>query len=57
MTYGQAIPLFTGDKELPIRDMWRVQLNQSTYGMVAVQQLNPLPLGVTAFCYQLDVAQ
>ena len=55
MIYGQPIPLFTGDKYLPISDVWKVQLNQSTYGMVAAQQENPLPMGILAFIYSIDV--
>ena len=55
MIYGQPIPLFTGDKYLPISDVWKVQLNQSTYGMVAAQQTGPLPMGILAFVYSIDV--
>jgi len=56
MTYGQAIPLFTGDKYLPISDIWRVQLNQQSYGMVAMQQDQPLPANVLAFIYSVEAA-
>ena len=56
LTYGQPIPLFTGDKYLPINDVWRVQLNQQSYGMVAAQQIYPLPMGISAFIYKIDFA-
>jgi hypothetical protein len=55
-TYGAPIPLFTGDKYLPISDVWRPQLNQESFGMVAAQQLNPLPMNILAFVYTIDVA-
>ena len=57
MTYGQPIPLFTGDKYLPISDVWRPALNQPSYGMVATQQLSPLPMNILAFVYSIDVVQ
>ena len=55
MTYGQPIPLFTGDKFLPISDVWRSALNQPSYGMVSAQQDLPLPLNVTAFIYSIEM--
>ena len=52
--YGAPIPLFTGDKSLPIDDVWLTALNQPNYGMVAAQQLNPLPMNILCFTYKID---
>jgi len=43
---SHAIPLFTGDRYLPIDDDWNMLDGEASPGFLAVQQINPLPMNV-----------
>lgn len=51
---GNAIPLFTGDRFIRVDDDWNTADDQAAPGMVAVQQLYPLPMNVLAFVFDIE---
>jgi hypothetical protein len=46
---AQYLPLFTGDRYIPIDDDWNMPGQSAPPGMIAAQQDYPLPLNVLAF--------
>jgi hypothetical protein len=53
---GNAIPLFTGDRYVPIVGDYSTTDGQPSPGMVAMQQDYPLPVEILAFIPELQVA-
>ena len=52
---GWAIPLFTGDKFIPVDDDWNLSDGEPSPGMVAAQQTYPMPMNLLALIYNIDV--
>ena len=52
---GNAIPLYTGDKFIPIEDDWWTDEGDAQPGFIAAQQLNPLPMNILAFVPEAEV--
>ena len=51
-----ALPLFTGDKFQPVNDDWQNWNGwEASPGMVAVQQLNPLPMNILALVPKMNL--
>lgn len=55
MIYGQPIPLVTGDNRVPIEDLWQSGIDRQSYGMVAAQQDQPLPMNILSFVYSIEI--
>jgi hypothetical protein len=52
---GSAIPLFSGDAYVPIDDDPQMpNSTQAAWGMLALQQLDPMPMNVISYIAQLD---
>lgn len=51
-----ALPLFTGDKHVPLASGWQNwNGSEASPGMICVQQRNPLPVNVTALVPEMEV--
>ena len=52
---GAMIPLFTGDRFIPIDDDWNLSDYQASPGMAAAQQVYPLPMNIIQLVPDIDV--
>ena len=55
MKFSQDIPLITGDDRITIPDVWQQTAGQKSYGMIAAEQNNPLPMNIVEFLYEVEI--